>query len=122
MSKGSGNERPSIDRGCHGPYSPHAPKASVIPHGFGAPSRLAPNAEAASSKHPGGANFAFADGSVKFLKEIIKTWTYDKITGIPLGLTGSPSSPYVLAPPDRFGVCQLLSTCGGGEVISVDAF
>jgi len=45
------------------------------------------------SRHPGGANFAFADGSVKFLKQTINTQTY-------MGL----------------------GTRAGGEVLSSDAY
>src|SRR5262249_37666609 len=38
---------------------------------------------AASSFHPGGANFAFVDGSVRFLKETINSWPYNSQTGMP---------------------------------------
>jgi prepilin-type processing-associated H-X9-DG protein len=79
-------------------------------------------AEAASSLHPGGANFAFADGSVKFLKDTIDTWPFDQSTGLPIGLTGDPETPYQLAPGRRFGVYQVLSTRAGSEVLSADAY
>jgi prepilin-type processing-associated H-X9-DG protein len=46
-----------------------------------------------SSYHPGGCNFAFADGSVKFLKDSINTQVY-----------------------------WALGTRAGGEVISADSY
>jgi prepilin-type N-terminal cleavage/methylation domain-containing protein/prepilin-type processing-associated H-X9-DG protein len=56
------------------------------------------------SKHPGGANFLFMDGSCHFLKETIDM--------------GVPS--YV--PPYSKGVYRQLSTRAGGEVISSDGY
>ena len=77
-----------------------------------------PNAytEAASSAHPSGANFAFADGSVRFIKDSINSWAFDQSTGVPLGLKGSFGTPYVLSPETRLGVYQALSTRNGGEI------
>jgi prepilin-type N-terminal cleavage/methylation domain-containing protein/prepilin-type processing-associated H-X9-DG protein len=56
------------------------------------------------SQHPGGANFLFCDGSVKFLKETIDM--------------GNPN--YV--PPISKGVYRQLSTRNGGEIISSDNY
>ena len=47
----------------------------------------------ASSYHPGGCNFAFADGSVRFIKDSVNMLTY-----------------------------QSLGTRGSGEVISSDSY
>jgi prepilin-type N-terminal cleavage/methylation domain-containing protein/prepilin-type processing-associated H-X9-DG protein len=77
--------------------------------------------ESASSFHPGGANFAFADGSVRFIKDTINSWAYNPATGYPIGLKDN-SGFYTLTPGTKMGVYQALSTRSGGETISADSY
>ncbi|WZO99851.1 DUF1559 domain-containing protein [Isosphaeraceae bacterium EP7] len=68
-------------------------KLSCYYQDAGQPTSAAINAVASSSRHPGGANTTFLDGSVKFIKSTVNQLTW-----------------------------QALGTRGGGEVISSDAY
>jgi len=77
----------------------------------------------ASSLHPGGANFGFADGSVRFLKDSMDSWSINPSTIAAAGVTqDSATGTYSVAPGAKIGVYQALSTRSGSEAIGSDSY
>jgi len=76
-----------------------------------------------ASRHPGGVHCGIADGSVRFVKGSIDSWTVDPIGNSPsLTFTAAPDYLPSLVPGQKVGVWQALATRAGGEIISSDAY
>jgi prepilin-type N-terminal cleavage/methylation domain-containing protein/prepilin-type processing-associated H-X9-DG protein len=77
--------------------------------------------ETATSQHPGGVNMAFCDGSVRFVKNTISSWSFNATGSNPVGVSLT-NFVYSIAPGSTIGVWQQLSTRNGGEVVSSDSY
>jgi prepilin-type N-terminal cleavage/methylation domain-containing protein/prepilin-type processing-associated H-X9-DG protein len=75
-----------------------------------------------SSRHPSGVNVAMADGSVRFVKDTVSSWTL-AADGLPIGLPHNDplyfTGDYGTTKP---GIWQALSTRAGGEVVGAGTF
>jgi prepilin-type processing-associated H-X9-DG protein len=94
---------------------PPNPKAKVVGlSGIGSPALVA-------SRHPGGVNAGFADGSVRFIKDSIDSWQMDpqgNRTSVSYAADTYPS----FVPGQKIGVWQALSTRARGKVIRSDSY
>jgi len=88
-----GEDIPSLDVHCDWPFFNHATGTCAIPLNYNEGTANAwnwPNVYSFRSNHPGGANFAFADGHVAFISETINLALYRALASYAGGETVSP--------------------------------
>lgn len=76
------------------------------------------HALAASSLHANGVNVLLGDSSVRFIRDSISTWTFDNLTGEPVGVFSFADGSW--SAPVNPGIWQKLATRAAGEMINAD--
>jgi len=101
----------------------YPPNIGLGGSGAGAGNFMGDYPSTATSQHPGGVNVSLCDGSVRFVKNTISSWSYaaGSKTYLPVGVTFA-NYVYSINLGAQIGVWQQLSTRAGGEVISADSY
>jgi prepilin-type N-terminal cleavage/methylation domain-containing protein/prepilin-type processing-associated H-X9-DG protein len=76
--------------------------------------------QSASSYHPGGVNALLGDGSVRFIKDTVQSWSFSTATGRPASMTMTSGGWWQGIPNP--GIWQALATRSGGEVVEAGSF